>query len=187
MLTPSPCKTPSSSMTSSTLMPMRICKANGSASFCPLRCARWTSAAHRTAFTTLPNSTSTASPAIWVTRPPCRSMCGSMTSVRSSFQRRSVSTSLRAISREKPATSAKAIAASRRLMLDGASARASPASSIWIIWEFTVDDRSEEGSSWDAVLPASSVVSQTANIADPFRGAQYTSAGTYIGPIGRLE
>jgi hypothetical protein len=31
-------------------------------------------------------------------------------------------------------------------MLDGASIRASPASSIWIIWEFTVDDRIEEGS-----------------------------------------
>ena len=54
------------------------------------RTARWTSVSQRTAFTALPNSTRTASPATSATRPPCRSMSGSITSVRSTFQRRSV-------------------------------------------------------------------------------------------------
>ena len=93
----------------------------GPISVCRLLTARCTSMAQRSAFTALGNSTRSASPAISTMRPPCWVVYGSMISVRSAFHCRSVSPSLAASSREKPATSAKAIAARRLLRCEASS------------------------------------------------------------------
>ena len=76
--------------------------------------ARCTSTAHRTASTTLGNSSSRPSPVVLTIRPPYSAIFGSMSSRRWAFNAASVPLSSRPIRREYPATSADTIAASRR-------------------------------------------------------------------------
>jgi hypothetical protein len=70
MLTPAPNRSSPSTITSPKLMPMRNCMRSAAATSA-LRSAmsRWMRTAQSTAFTTLENSASTLSPAVFTTRP----------------------------------------------------------------------------------------------------------------------
>ncbi len=116
MFTPSPSSLSSSTMASSMLMPTRmwIGLARSPARRSSSRCSR--SMAQRTASTALGNSTSTASPATSISRPPKALMLGSISSRCTDFHADTAAASSRSIRRVQPTTSAKAIAARRRTM-----------------------------------------------------------------------
>ena len=79
MLTPSPKMSPSLTMTSPTLMPMRkrSCRASSSGLLAMASCC-WMSVAHWTASKTLANSASTLSPAVPAMRPLCWAISSSV-------------------------------------------------------------------------------------------------------------
>src|SRR6516165_8278680 len=114
-LTPSPNMSPSSTITSPTLMPIRkrmrsasgVLALRSSIPFC-------TTTAQRTASTTEANSISMPSPVVLKMRPRCWSISGSINSRRWLFRATSVFSSSTPISREYSTTSAQRIAASRR-------------------------------------------------------------------------
>jgi hypothetical protein len=114
MFTPSPTSLSPSTITSSTLMPTRSLSVGDSPSCLSCLVGLCTSSAQCTAATALGNSTSTESPAISSSRPRWVRIDGSITSARSAFQARRVSTSFRSIRRDQSTTSANAIAARRR-------------------------------------------------------------------------
>jgi hypothetical protein len=104
------------------LMPMRSSmRLSAAVSVSRSGIACCTSAAQRTASTTLANSTSRPSPVVLTMRPRCSAIVGSRTSRRSALRRSSVPSSSAPISREYPATSAAKIAARRRMAAIGGS------------------------------------------------------------------
>ena len=100
MLTPSPCRFVPSGITSPMLIPMRkrIRRSGGWSPSCAgIRCCTWT--AQRTAPSMLSNATSSESPPVCTTRPPCSWINGSISSRRSVRRRFAVPASSRPISR----------------------------------------------------------------------------------------
>jgi len=117
ILTPSPNRSPSSSTSISPWwMPTRY-STRLSLAIVALRSAipACTSAAQRSASTTLPNSTSSPSPVVLTSLPLCAAIVRSISSARMAFSAWRVPPSSAPISREYPATSAAKIAARRRV------------------------------------------------------------------------
>src|SRR3954454_23949022 len=104
-----------STMMSPRLMPIRRSRSEAPFAFV----ASWTSTAHLTASTGLPNSHRNPSPVVFTSRPPRSLTLGSMTSRWSALTRRSVPSSSFSIMEEKPTTSAARIAARRRVVIRG--------------------------------------------------------------------
>src|ERR1700730_19369122 len=93
-LTPSPNMSCSSTITSPRLTPMRkVMRLSSGVSALRSAIPRWTSAAHRTASTTLENSASIPSPVFFTIRPRCSLIFGSTRSQRCAFSRSCVPSS----------------------------------------------------------------------------------------------
>src|SRR6516164_1381273 len=114
-----------SAITSPRLIPTRkVVRLSSAVSALRSAIARCTSAAHRTASTTLENSASIPSPVFFTMRPRCSLIFGSTSSRRCPLSRSCVPSSSVPIRREYPATSAARIAVRRRVAVAVVIARA---------------------------------------------------------------